>query len=69
VKIKELYYHGVPKDCANCFYRARLPLRWFTLSKCNKYPNWLTGDAMAECKYKEWIPNGELVKKYEKEEL
>ena len=62
--IKKLYFFNVAKNCKNCFYYEKWPVRWFTLSRCNKYPTWLTEDALRVCQYQEWVPNEKLVAKY-----
>jgi hypothetical protein len=64
MEAKDLYYHGIAKDCSNCFYRVKWPARWFTLSKCNKHPAWLTEDALKTCQYNEWQPKEELYRRY-----
>jgi len=65
MKPTDLYFHGIPKKCSNCFYYAGW---WAFISKCNHYPNWATADALAKCQYQEWQPNEKLYKKYYKDE-
>jgi hypothetical protein len=62
--IKKLYYYGEAKSCDNCFYLVKRSKKWFTLSRCNKHPTWLTEDALKRCQYQEWMPNEKLVKKH-----
>ena len=61
-KYDNLYYHGMPKKCNNCFYLKRFGF----FSRCNKYPAWLTSDALKSCQYKEWVPNEKLYQRFEK---
>ena len=60
MKTKDLYFHGIPKKCSNCFYYAG----WFTISRCNKYPTWASEDALKKCQFQDWQPNKKLYKKY-----
>jgi hypothetical protein len=64
MKTEDLYYHNIAKDCSNCFFRNK---SFFTLSKCNLHPSWLTEDALKYCKYKEWKPNQKLYDRFEKD--
>ena len=62
-EFNDLFYQNTAKDCKNCFYYNS---KWFTFSKCNRYPTWLTEDALKTCRYKEWQPNQKLYDKFER---
>jgi hypothetical protein len=64
MKTEDLYYHDIAKDCKNCFFRTGTI---FTLSKCNLHPNFLTEDALMNCKYRDWKPNQKLYDRFEKD--